>query len=177
MYGLRELRRLASLPAGAVTDGVRRLAAAALAQRNEWMPMPNVAVEDRLANTPLYPKGRSLTADLRQALVNDFRSPQGSVFLYDGPGGGWVGVYIDLNGSRDEQFVLFRGCLAARVYQHRDAGWHAVGTMTSFAPCHVPEMEAALRAGSFEATPQVWKDLKVGDHVYHFQPTEPSNTR
>jgi hypothetical protein len=172
-YGLRELHRLAAIPAAAGSADVPKLAAAALAETNEYMPMLNVPLEDQLAKTPVYPSGRGVPADLRRALLEDFNTPGGSMFRYQGPGNGWIGIYVDLNGSHDEQFVLFRGCATARVYQHAASGWRAVGTMTLHKPCQVPEMEDALHAGAIAPMPRIWNDLKIGDLLYRFEPVGP----
>ena len=92
------------------------------------------------------------------------------MFRYPGPNNGWIGIYVDLNGSHDEQFVLFRGCATARVYQHAADGWRAVGTMTLLKPCQLPEMEDALHAGAIAPMPRIWNDLKIGNLLYRFDP-------
>lgn len=174
-YGLRQLHRLASLPAASGSADVARLAGAALAQSNRYASSPDdsVTLEDRLARAPIYPAGRSLTPDLRRALLQDFQKPAGAVFRYGGPRDAWVGLYIDLDQSHEPQFVLFRGCAMARVYQHLGGGWRAVGTMLLAKSCGLPDMVAALQSGSLAAVPPAWNDLRIGDHVYRFEPIAP----
>jgi Domain of unknown function (DUF4153) len=172
-YGTRRLQQLANLSDGAVSRDIRSMAAAALAQTNEWAPEHPADVEDRISKIMVYPSDRAMTDDLRQALVADLKSPVRSPFLSGAGQRSWVGLYIDLNGSHEDQFVLFAGCMNARVYQHLSTNWQVVGSLSNYQPCKEERLKEILASGAINAVPRSWSDLKIGEHLYRFEPLFP----
>ena len=172
-YGTRRLQQLASLSDDTASHDIRNMAAAALAQTNEWAPEHPADVEDRILKIMVYPSDRAMTDDLRQALVTDLKSPLGSPFLLGAGQRSWVGLYIALNGSHEDQFVLFSGCMNARVYQHLSTNWQAVGSLSNHQPCKEEQLKEILGSGAINAVPRSWSDLKIGEHLYRFAPLSP----
>lgn len=172
-YGTRRLQQLASLPGGGASGDIRNMAAAALAQTNEWVAERPVDTRERIAKIAVYPPGRVATDELREALTVDLKSPGGSEFLMSAGQRSWVGVYVDLNGSDEDQFVLFDGCMSARVYQHVGTTWRAVGTLRSLQPCREEQIKDTLGSGAIAAVPRTWSDLKIGGYLYRFEALSP----
>jgi hypothetical protein len=116
----------------------------------------------------VYPSGRSVPEELRTSLEADLRT---GLRYYRG---NLLGLYIDLNGTHEDVFVLFEGS-SAQVFQQRGDRWVAVGSLFGWggAIANNAELGRYLADGDYVAIPQTWYDLKVGNRVFRFTPKSP----
>lgn len=171
LYGRRRLQQLATLPGTAFAD-TRKLAVDALhrsfgeVEIRPFNPVSHDEVAARLSSLVIYPRGRTLTSALHDAVDADLVKPANYplvMFAVDP----WVGLYIPLHAGQ-QQFVLIAG-RNARVYQQTSGSWQAVGTMTSpFPGGNFSDVQQQLAAGAVSAQMSGWADLHVGAHLYRF---------
>ena len=85
----------------------------------------------------------------------------------------WAGLYIRLNQSRGEQFVLLDNCGGARVYEESGNTWKAAGTMHSLRKAPgTQQIRNALESSDVEPIASEWSDLRIGNRVYRFDSVE-----
>jgi hypothetical protein len=164
-FGTRRLAQLAHLQGEGSLAAIREQAVAAQNQSNRFAAGPVADSTQQLASMTVYPSGRSVPEELRTALEVDLRTGQR---YYRG---NLLGLYIDLNGTHEDVFVLFEGS-SAQVYQQRGARWTVVGSLFGWggAIANDAELGRHLADGDYAAMPQTWYDLKVGNRVFRFTP-------
>jgi Domain of unknown function (DUF4153) len=169
-YGRRRLDELAHLQNHADADRIRSLAAAAQSLTNPWESAPTEAASEALANMAIYPKGRTLDADLSQRLAAELKDPNKRYFWMLAPGRQLAGLFVDLrpDGSGSEEFVLLSGSNGL-LYQKGAHGWHEAGhAYGSDTEASQKDILAKLAQGNVSIKDPAWKDLWIGSHRIEF---------
>jgi hypothetical protein len=168
-YGRRRLEELAQLQGYPNAQQIRRLATSAIAQKNSWQPGIVQDIDQLVANLPVYPPERSLDAELARKLIADLKGNASLIntWLSDGNA---AGIYIDLNGDENDDFVLLTAGRGL-AYEKRDGQWQQVGTLyPQAAGATWQSLAQELAKNHFSALTARWKDLAVGKHTFRMTP-------
>jgi hypothetical protein len=175
-YGRAKLEELAQLHSGPNAAGIRRRAEGMLAQTSRWVPSGVAAdIPAMLAKLRVYPAGRVLDPDLTDKLTADLGKP-GNVFDYERGSDAAVGIYVDLNGDKSDEFV-FLTSIRGLVYENRAGQWALVG-YTHPRSVEPPKADFAsviageLAKGNFSAIAPKWHELSIGGRVFIVNPRE-----
>jgi hypothetical protein len=170
-YGRRKLDELAHLQNHPDADRIRSLAAASIRLTGPWESAPTETASEALAEMIIYPKGRTLDADLLQlvsAELNDAKRQYLSMLSPECP---MAGLFVDLSpdGSVSEEFVLLRGT-SGLVYQKGASGWREVGhAYESDSAASQKDIPSKLAQGDVSIKDPAWKDLWIGTHRIRVQ--------
>jgi Domain of unknown function (DUF4153) len=175
-YGRERLRQLARLNTGADAARVRELATVALAQHSPWQdePASSLEVAQLVRTLPVYPTGRTLDATLSSALVAELRKPDNRYLCQPATPRSLAGLYVDLRGDGQEEFVLLAGLNCGGLLFEAHAGqWRVAGHVrASPAAGPFPGVLADLDKGNVAARPAPWKDLWVGSRRFRVEGTQ-----
>ena len=160
-YGRDRLRQLGDIKAHPRAEAIRTAALAALKQENRWVRHSAVEVDARLAKLTLYPLGRTIDEQLMRQLKVD----AGSYLARPVRDEDIAGVFVDLNGDAEEEFVLLVPTQSF-VYQHVASDWRSVGRMESPVQFKVPSLTEDLAHDQVRVEASDWKDLIVGGRRY-----------
>jgi hypothetical protein len=173
-YGKQKLRTLTA--DSTVPKDVSQEAAAALAKdAREYGPRMASAdsVKAALPQLPLYPKGRTLPADLASAIDDAVRVRRVLVVPENTIGQSFVGVFIDLTGDGVEDFALIAGERGLLFEQANDA-WRITGHLAPQWGCGPTEdLLSALEGGRFGARPPHAVELEIGAKRFVASPAIP----
>jgi hypothetical protein len=173
-YGRQELQRLMALRGEPNADQIRALATQALKPGYPMPFVPQVDAKAALARLPLYPPGRTLDPELSRLLAADWNRYRGGVGT-ESIAQTTVGVFIDLEGSGVDDFILFSAG-GGPVYRNRGGHWEQVGTLYPDEPTAAwPAILKALSDGNVSAVTPAWKDLSVAAHHYRVVPRSPEH--
>jgi hypothetical protein len=174
-YGRVKLEELAQLHSGPNAAGIRRRAEGMLAQTSRWVPRVVADIPALLAKLRVYPAGRVLDRDLTDKLTADLGKP-GNVFDYERWSDAAVGIYVDLNGDKSDEFV-FLTSIRGLVYENRAGQWALVG-YTQPRSVAAPSVDFAstiageLAKGNFSAIAPKWHELSIGGRVFIVNPRD-----
>jgi hypothetical protein len=176
-YGRERLRQLAQLNTGPNAGRVRELATAALGQQSRWQdePMSSVDVAQIVKTLPVYPAGRTLDATLSTALVAELRKPENRYLCQTATRHSLAGLYVDLKGDGQEEFVLLTGWAAGGLLFEAHAGqWRVAGRVRASpaASGPFPGVLAELDKGNIAPRAPPWKDLWVGSRQFKVEGTQ-----
>ncbi|HUA25527.1 MAG TPA: hypothetical protein VMA54_15470 [Steroidobacteraceae bacterium] len=174
-YGREELDRLRALQGSSPnTAQIRDLAARALQPAYPAVkPLFAGDYQAIVAKLPLYPAGHAIDPELSRLLAADWRRYRGGVGT-ESVAETTAGVFIDLEGSGVDDFVLFSAG-GGPVYRNRGGHWQRAGMLYAEGmPVPWPLAVKALSAGGITAVSQTWKDLSVGTHLYRVIPNAAS---
>jgi hypothetical protein len=167
-YGRARLESLTQLdPQHPEAARIRELASAAVQEKNKGQPPASTNTKSVLTAMTLYPKGRTLDAQLAEVLTKDIEK-EPYVFASMTGDHPPSGLYVDLNGDGIDEFVIF-GCCRGVAYQHRTDGWTRIGTVLSANLSKPPPpwtIETDLGNGLVETTAPAWKDLVIGGRAF-----------
>jgi hypothetical protein len=174
-YGRERLKVLAQRSDGPNAPRTRELAAAALAQQNAWAAEPGrLDVEQLVKAMPVYPAGRSNDAQLITALVAELSKPENGSVYQTAASRSLAGLYIDLRGDGQDEFVLLTGGAGGGLLFEQHAGeWRLAGHVrprASNAPWQ--GVLADLDKGNIAARPAPWKELWVGSRQFRVEGTQ-----
>jgi hypothetical protein len=168
-YGQHRLQILAQLQGRPGADHIRKLAQHVLAERNSWQKLAVADVDKLVSGLAIYPAGRTLDPDLAKALAADWGKPKANIFPAPTSDDDIAGLYVDLSGSGEDEFVLLMNDGGA-VYKHLPTGWHNVGYISSVG--NAPPWKALLKdlqRGNIAATTPRWKDLLIGTQRFQVE--------
>lgn len=167
-YGRRRLQALARLPESAQFARIRRFAEAELASKSEWLQPPTADAAEMLNAIRVFPPGRSLDATLRTFLLNHIKEQRFAFEVNDTAPRG-AGLFVDLDGDGQDEFVLFsRSETAVFRFRHR---WELLDQVPSAirSACELGEIITDLDQGRYSTQPPQWKSLSVGQLQVHVQ--------
>jgi hypothetical protein len=175
MYGEEKLKLLAQLDSGADAENTRRAAKILLSQKLRWERPSATDFHDALASLRVFPAGRVLDADLVNKLNADLGT-MGVSFAFQGFEKRTVGVFIDLNGDKSDEFVLltpYRGL----VYEKQSDHWAQAAIVLPMSSSQ-PELDFnraiidELAKGNVSAVTPKWNELSIGGHVLRVNPVQ-----
>lgn len=171
-YGRHKLTELAHLQDNPDADRIRTLAAASIGLTNPYELAPaDIAVSEALARMVIYPKGRTLDADLSKRLATELNDPNRRYLWMRTPESSLAGLFVELSadGSGAEQFVLLNGT-SGLLYQKSAGGWREVGhAYESGSTDFQKDVLAKLAQGDVSIKDPVWKELWIGTHRIRVQ--------
>jgi hypothetical protein len=162
-YGLARLQDLAGLESHPDAARIRKEATAALAA-GVPSDLTLARWREALDDLPIHPPGRVLEPTLRATIEAEAGNDKlGWRFIGWQPGTG-AGVYLDLNGDGQEEFlVLFpRG---SRLYARAGDEWRYAGGLESVTGRGAWAVTLAdVAAGRVGVADVPWKDVVIGEH-------------
>jgi hypothetical protein len=170
-YGRRKLDELAQLRNSPDGDRIRNLAAASIKLTSPWESAPTATASEALAKMIIYPKGRTLDADLLQRVTAELNDPKQQYLWMQAPDYSMAGLFVDLStdGSGSEEFVLLRGA-SGLVYQKGAGGWREVGhAYESGSAASQKDILSKLDRGDVLIKDPAWKELWIGTHHIRVQ--------
>jgi Domain of unknown function (DUF4153) len=170
-YGRRKLDELAHLQNHPDADRIRNLAAASIRLTSPWELAPRETAADALAGMVIYPKGRTLDADLLQRLTAELNDPKKRYLWTLAPDSPMAGLFVGLStdGSGSEEFVLLKGA-SGLLYQKRTDGWREVGhAYQPDSPASQKEILSKISSGEISIKDPAWKELWIGTHHVRIQ--------
>jgi Domain of unknown function (DUF4153) len=170
-YGRRRLDELAHLENHRDAERIRSLAAASIRVASPWESVPTETASDALAKMVIYPKGRTVDADLLQTITAELNDPKKQHLWTLTSDRQIAGLFVDLSrdGSGSEEFVLLWGG-SGLVYQKGPGGWHEVGHAYEFeSAASQKDILAKLARGEVSTKDPTWKELWIGTHRIRVQ--------
>lgn len=163
-YGLERLRELAAVEGHPRAESVRLVASEMLKRKEPWQPIPQANAEQWLAQIVLYPANATIDDDLKRILMSDPRSGDP---LRNMPTDAQkvAGVFIDLDGDQDEDFVLIASPSAV-LYERREEQWQFSATLETPHLGELKDLHERIRNGEVSAESPRWKELRIGKHVW-----------
>jgi hypothetical protein len=147
------------------------------AQTSRWATSPTADLPAALAKLRVFPAGRALDRGLTDQLTADLGKPvTGFVYPYQRLSNAAVGIYIDLNGDKSDEFV-FLTAQRGIVYENQAGAWVLVGNilpkamgppMADFASAIAGE----LTQGHVSAIAPKWNELSIGGRVFLVNPRD-----
>jgi hypothetical protein len=160
-YGMRELEKLTRQAGGSGDQGLREHATRVLALATRWQ-REALDVDEMLARSDVFPRGRAFEPALRQALRAATRS-HSSIRRGD-PEVRLRALFIDLNADGIEECVVLRSS-HFMVFTRSEGRWLAVATGYAEGRKGDAAIVTALAAGNYAPLPASWSDLRIGDAV------------
>lgn len=169
-YGLRRLRELAALPESAQFSQIRKLAQAALANKTPWEGMQAPEVDAILNKMRIFPRGRLLEPSLRTRLAEYMKGHQ-YAFGPNNPANGSAGLYVDLDGDGQEEFVLFHQGLTA-AFRNRGS-WESLNFTgrVVVGDCEWKALLDSLERADYSSRLPHWKILSAGPFEFQVHET------
>ncbi|MBN8279931.1 MAG: DUF4153 domain-containing protein [Gammaproteobacteria bacterium] len=161
-YGRARLRELAVLEGHPQAARIRREAAAALAAK-DWLSLQMAEAQQALDSLRVFPAGRALDPAIRAAIEAEQSGKESRWRFHDWESGKGVGLYADLNGDAQEEFlVLFPG--DGQLYALQSGKWAYRGRLRPDTGSRQWDaLLADLTAGRVAPDRQPWQDLLIGD--------------
>jgi hypothetical protein len=158
-YGRARLRELAAWQSGPRAGEIRASATAALAAK-DLPALKAVAANEALATLPVFPRGRALTPELRAAIAASRSDGKRAPDLPD-PAAGAAGLWLDLDGDGQEEFLLL-SATGGVLYAQQDGAWVVAGDVVADRPPGAPDGLLVDLAGGATVEDRPWRDVRVG---------------
>jgi hypothetical protein len=171
-YGRRRLVQLAQLQNHADAARIQELANSALRASSPWDAGPTRTDDELISRLRVFPAGRTLDAELTQALRADLHGPSNTAGCLPGQGQELVGLFVDLKGDGDTEFILWNMCRGV-LYQRDGGHWQMAGTLVaanSFA--RGVDLVPQLSMGRVTIVKRPWQDLVVGKYRFQVLPNQ-----
>ncbi len=174
-YGRAALEKLKSAEQGAQAAEIRPRALAAQQLKNRWQQQRIAPTPQELAaNLAVYPAGRVLPESfLTQSWTALAPEPPNClVAAHSGPK--CEAIVVDIDGDGVDEVIILEPWRAVVLAENGQGGWRVAGQLDG--PINCAPVRALLRAGTFEAMPPRWRDLRVDGLHLRFVAT-PENAR
>jgi hypothetical protein len=171
-YGRRRLAQLAQLQNHADAARIQALASSALRASGVWDIVSTRTDDELISDLRVFPAGRTLDAELISALRADLHGPSNTAGCLPGQGQELVGLFVDLKGDGDSEFILWNMCLGV-LYQRNGGVWQMAGTLVAantFA--RGADLVPELSMGQVTTAKRPWQDLLVGKHRFQVLPKQ-----
>jgi len=170
-YGLRRLRELAALPESARFSRIRKLAQAALASKIPWEQVQAPDIDAVLSKMRIFPRGRLLEPSLRTRLAEHMKESHNALDPND-PASRSAGLYVDLDGDGQEEFVLFQQGFAM-MFRNRGS-WESVSFTGDVVvtECDWKALFDRLERADYSSRLPHWKILSVGPFEFQAHETD-----
>ena len=164
-YGRERLSQLAHTQSGGDAARTRGLAAAELKHKTPWEEAAHDDPAQALAKMHIYPAGRGLDEDLSRALLETLTNESSSFCCREQVR---TGLYIDLNGDKSDEFVLFTD-YGGMLYEHRGDRWVRIGELSRRAPSAQFDVDMALGKSDYSVSAPRWNELTIDGHRFSVQ--------
>jgi hypothetical protein len=171
-YGRRRLAQLAQLQNHADAARIHELANSALRASGPWDAVPTRTDDELISRLKVFPAGRTIDAELTQALRADLHGPSNTAGCLPGQGQELIGLFVDLKGDGDTEFILWNMCRGV-LYQRTGGNWQMTGSLiaaNSFA--RGADLVPELSRGQVTTVKRQWQDLVVGKHRFQVLPNQ-----
>jgi hypothetical protein len=171
-YGRGRLVQLTQLQNHADAARIQELANAALRASGVWETVATRTDDELISHLRVFPAGRTMDPELIKALRADLHGPSTTAGCLPGQGQELVGLFVDLKGDGDTEFVLWNMCRGI-LYQRNDRTWQMSGTLVAantFA--RGADLVPELSMGQVTTAKRPWQDLVVGKHRFQVLPNQ-----
>jgi hypothetical protein len=136
--------------------------------------VPTRTDDELISGLQVFPAGRTIDAELTKALRADLHGASNTAGCLPGQGQELVGLFIDLKGDGDTQFILWNMCRGV-LYQRNGGIWQMVGTLVAANTiARGADLVPELSMGQVTTVKRPWQDLVVGKQRFQVLPNQSS---
>ncbi|MDQ6962990.1 MAG: DUF4153 domain-containing protein [Mariprofundaceae bacterium] len=168
--GLDQLQTLSEIKDHPEAKRIQKLAKEAQLKKSRWgrNDKQDIQESDIAQLFEVYPKTQSLDAKLAHMLYNK-REKWAFMSCFKANSSCFI-LYADLNRDQQDEAILFTFNHTAQVFTQSDNGWYHAGRLNvKHGHKSTALIQQALKDQDFIVEQNTWDQLKVGEHIWHFQ--------